>query len=116
MKDEALVLAARALTVAINGSMTARWKQGEEALDAVNAALDYEQHSTTDSEMFKIRSAYRKGFEHGIESAMPASKPLTEEQIFACENSVPDEAVTDRDWCIRFARAIEAAHGIKGDT
>ena len=33
---------------------------------------------------------------------------LTEEEIFSCENSVPDEAVTDRDWCIHFAQAIEA--------
>ena len=33
---------------------------------------------------------------------------LTDEEIFSCENSVPDEAVTDRDWCIHFARAIEA--------
>jgi len=41
---------------------------------------------------------------------------LTDEQIFACENSVPDEIVSDRDWCIYFARAIEATHGIKEDT
>ena len=40
-------------------------------------------------------------------------KPLTDEQIFACENSVPDEIVSDRDWCIHFARAIEQAHNIK---
>jgi len=33
---------------------------------------------------------------------------LTDEQIFACENSVPDEIVGDRNWCIYFARAIEA--------
>ena len=43
----------------------------------------------------------------------PQRKPLTDEQIFACENSVPDEIVSDRDWCVHFARAIEAAHGIK---
>jgi len=43
-------------------------------------------------------------------------KPLTHEQIFACENSVPDEIVSDRDWCIHFARAIESAHGIKENT
>ena len=46
----------------------------------------------------------------------PQRKPLTYEQIFACENSVPDEVVSDRDWCIHFARAIEAAHGIKENT
>jgi len=45
----------------------------------------------------------------------PQRKPLTDEEIFSCENSVPDETVTDRDWCIYFARAIEAAHGIKGE-
>jgi hypothetical protein len=35
-------------------------------------------------------------------------KPLTDEEIFALENSIPDEVVSDRDWCIHFARAIEA--------
>ena len=43
----------------------------------------------------------------------PQRKPLTDEQIFALENSIPDEIVSDRDWCIYFARAIESAHGIK---
>ena len=43
-------------------------------------------------------------------------KPLTGEQIFALENSIPDEVVSDRDWCIHFARAIEAAHDIKENT
>ena len=43
----------------------------------------------------------------------PQRKPLTDEQIFDLENSIPDEVVSDRDWCIHFARAIEAAHGIK---
>jgi hypothetical protein len=38
----------------------------------------------------------------------PQRKPLTDEQIFALENSIPDEVVSDRDWCIHFARAIEA--------
>jgi hypothetical protein len=46
----------------------------------------------------------------------PQRKPLTDEEIFACENSIPDEIVSDRDWCIHFARAIEAAHGIKENT
>ena len=46
----------------------------------------------------------------------PQRKPLTVAQIFACENSVPDEIVSDRVWCIYFARAIEAAHDIKENT
>ena len=48
--------------------------------------------------------------------APPQRKPLTVAQIFACENSVPDEIVSDRVWCIYFARAIEAAHDIKENT
>ncbi len=32
---------------------------------------------------------------------------LTDEDVFAAENAVPDEVVTDRDWCVHFARAIE---------
>jgi hypothetical protein len=47
---------------------------------------------------------------------LPQRKPLTDEEIFACENSIPDEIVSDRDWCIHFARAIEAAHDIKETT
>ena len=46
----------------------------------------------------------------------PQRKPLTDEEIFALENSIPDEVVSDRNWCIYFARAIEAAHGIKENT
>jgi hypothetical protein len=57
--------------------------------------------------------------EHQFENAMGAELVpvylhpkewvgLTDEQIFSCENSVPDEIVSDRDWCIYFARAIEA--------
>ena len=51
-----------------------------------------------------------------LSTTQPQRKPLTDEQIFACENSVPDEVVSDRDWCIHFARAIETAHGIKENT
>ena len=51
-----------------------------------------------------------------VHAPPPQRKPLTDAQIFALENSVPDEIVSDRDWCIHFARAIEAAHGIKENT
>lgn len=70
--------------------------------------------STTPSQ----RTEQCLGFDVVIDPSMPANtmkfveppqrKPLTDEQIFACENSVPDEVVSDRDWCIHFARAIEA--------
>ncbi len=51
--------------------------------------------------------------EMSFRTTPPQRKPLTDEEIFALENSIPDEVVSDRDWCIHFARAIEAAHGIK---
>ncbi len=47
--------------------------------------------------------------------APPQRKPLTEEEIFAIENDIPDDVVSDRHWTIWYARAIERAHGI-GET
>ena len=32
---------------------------------------------------------------------------LTDKEVFDVENAVPDEVITDRDWCLHFARAIE---------
>ena len=49
--------------------------------------------------------AYFRGFAHGKAEAQ--RKPLTDEEIWACLPKDPDEMV--------FARAIEAAHGIKGE-
>ena len=43
----------------------------------------------------------------------PQRKPLSEEEIFKIENDIPDAVISDRDWTIWFARAVEAAHGIK---
>lgn len=33
---------------------------------------------------------------------------LTGDEIFECENNTPDEVISDREYCIYFARAIEA--------
>lgn len=33
---------------------------------------------------------------------------LTEEEIFKVENAVPDEVIGDSNWCVYFAKAIEA--------
>lgn len=33
---------------------------------------------------------------------------LTDGEIFECENNTPDEVISDREYCIYFARAIEA--------
>lgn len=43
----------------------------------------------------------------------PQRLPLTEDEIFAIENDIPDDVISDRAWTIWFARAVEAAHGIK---
>jgi len=48
-------------------------------------------------------------------TAPPQRKPLTEEEIFAIENDIPDDVISDRAWTIWLARAVEAAHGIKED-
>ncbi len=49
-------------------------------------------------------------------SAPPQRKPLSEDEIFAIENDIPDDVISDRAWTICFARAVEAAHGIKEGT
>jgi hypothetical protein len=41
-------------------------------------------------------------------------KPLTEEEIFAIENDIPDDVLSDRAWTIWLTRAVEQAHGIGG--
>ena len=33
---------------------------------------------------------------------------LTEEEIFKVENAVPDEVIGDSNWCVYFAKTIEA--------
>ena len=45
----------------------------------------------------------------------PQRKPLTEEEIFAIENDIPDDVISERAWTIWFARAVERAHGIGGE-
>ena len=39
----------------------------------------------------------------------PKIRDLSDEEIFAVENAVPDAVVSDRDWALYFARAIIAA-------
>jgi hypothetical protein len=43
----------------------------------------------------------------GFGQAKREWQALTDEEVFAVENSVPDAVITDRDWCVHFARAIE---------
>lgn len=39
--------------------------------------------------------------------------PLSEDEIFAIENDIPDAVISDKAWTIWLSRAVEAAHGIK---
>ena len=76
-KDEALKLALEALKQ-IDEAMP--FPVAKLAQKVIREALEQPEQEITDSEMFKIRSAYRKGFEHGMEQA-PHRKPLTGEGI-----------------------------------
>ena len=33
---------------------------------------------------------------------------LTDDEVFECENSVPDKVVSDRDWCLYLGKTIGA--------
>lgn len=52
---------------------------------------------------------------HPLYTAPPQRKPLSEDCIRALCDSVPDYDISTCD-LIKFARAIEAAHGIKGES
>jgi hypothetical protein len=41
---------------------------------------------------------------------------LTDEEIFKVENAVPDEVIGDSNWCVYFAKAIEAKLKEKNET
>ena len=45
--------------------------------------------------------------------APPQRLPLPEKEIFAIENDIPDDVISDRAWTIWLSRAVEKAHGIK---
>jgi hypothetical protein len=48
--------------------------------------------------------------EHALYTHPPrrAWRGLTEEEMFHVENNVPDSVISDRQWTVYFARAIEA--------
>ena len=92
-------------------------KRMKEWIEYLKRKSDFGQHMKIPSEM-SAGTCWELAIEleQFINTTPPQRKPLTDEEIFACENSVPDEIVSDRDWCIHFAQAIEAAHGIKENT
>lgn len=60
---------------------------------------------------------YKKGYadamgwktENHLEH-LPQRKPLTDDEIYLATNQIDRN---ERGWAVKFARAIEAAHGIK---
>ena len=49
-----------------------------------------------------------------VYTSPPQRLPLTDEEIFAIENDIPDDVIGDRAWTIWLSRAVERAHKIGG--
>ena len=67
----------------------------------------------------KIWWECEKGVGTAFYTTPPQRKPLTDKAITKVIDSMPKKMkgfMVDWDWCIYFARAIEAAHGIKENT
>jgi len=98
----------------------AKQKQVYEAIKAALEAKDepvawmYEvNHAHTCLDLFEPPDdAYDKGTLYPLYLAPQQRKPLTDEEIYLCTNHIDRNA---RGWANKFARAIEAAHGIKGE-
>ena len=116
-KDEALKLALEYVELVPDDRYNAEHIDREALVTAIREALAQPEQERYWERIARIKEEMLKvSYEENrlLKDDSPQRKPLTDEEIFSCENSVPDETVTDRDWCIYFARAIEDAHGIKG--
>jgi hypothetical protein len=131
-KDEALRIAMEALEVAnslVDGYYLEKGKawlpEIEEAIAAIKVALEAKDEPVAcviDGDLYFHHEidwedlAYQG---HGIEllyTTPPQRKPLTDEEIYTEARNHEKFAKDGREWFDRgsFARAIEAAHGIKG--
>jgi hypothetical protein len=90
-------------TIALVNALKERLAQPEQEPVAVVDVHEFYDNCAN----FSLLQKLAKG-KHTLYTTSPQRKPLTDEEIFALENSIPDEVVSDRDWCIHFARAIEA--------
>lgn len=82
------------------------------AIEAIRARLVQPEQGLPNFANITTPEAYRRGFAAASAIAaphMPAQKPLTDEQVINIAGNVADIGLA-----IRIARAIEAAHGIKG--
>ena len=77
---------------------------------AAQAKLDDDGDAQVDTAMLTI--VYQRGFSDGKKAAQ--RKPLTDEEIDVLANN--NGTVDLHTWWREFARAIEAAHGIKEKT
>jgi hypothetical protein len=78
-----------------------------EALRLADALADYT--GCTLAQMDQAAAELRR-----LSAVKAQRKPLTEEEIFAIENDIPDDVLSDRAWTIWLTRAVEQAHGIGG--
>ena len=90
----------------------------DERIEALRTALSEPEqqpvawmHTTATGEVYFRKKPQDKVFNPQPVYTTPPQREwqvLTDEEIFEAENSVPDEVISDRDWCVYFARAIEA--------
>jgi imidazolonepropionase-like amidohydrolase len=75
------------------------------SLNALRQAIEEAEKQEPD----ELTIAYMSGFHDGKNKNAPQPKPLTDEEIFEIHKQV------DSMQYLTFARAIEVAHGIKGE-
>jgi hypothetical protein len=111
-KDEALRIALEAMEMFCEHGAILR---PIETRDAIKAALEAKDEPLTENGMYRLgyHNGYGFGEAYGKANA-PQRKPLTDEEIedawASCEPDWDDKVNV-----ITLARAIEAAHGIKGE-
>jgi len=128
-KDEALRLALEALEVAnslVDGYYLPKEKawlpEIEEAITAIKAALEAKDEPVAlkpcayeSKEKKMCRKCGQVHAEAIWDTTPPQRKPLTDEEVLRLLSKIDECAVRLPRGLREFARAIEAAHGIKGE-
>jgi hypothetical protein len=87
-------------------------EDAEKFIKWVNARISTPPQPKPEQESDDLTIAYMSGFHDGKNKNAPQRKPLTDEQLIAAYESEQQGRYGDH---IRSLRAIEAAHGIKGE-
>ena len=87
-------------------------EDAEKFIKWVNARISTPPQPKPEQESDDLTIAYVSGFHDGKNKNAPQRKPLTDEQLIAAYDSEQQGRYGDH---IRSLRAIEAAHGIKGE-